>query len=31
VLTLADVVGSAHKGAAESMAAALPAAPRNPL
>ena len=31
VLTLADVVGSAHKGAAESMAASLPAAPRNPL
>jgi len=31
VLTLADVMGSAHKDAAESMAAALPAAPRNPL
>jgi hypothetical protein len=31
VLTLADVVGSAHKHAAESMAAALPAAPRCPL
>jgi hypothetical protein len=31
VRTLADVVGSAHKGAAGSMAASLPAAPRNPL
>ena len=31
VLTLADVVGSAHKDAAESMAASLPPAPRNPL
>lgn len=31
VLTLADVVGSAHKGAAESMAASLPPAPRCPL
>ena len=27
VLTLADVVGSAHKGAAETMAASLPPAP----
>jgi hypothetical protein len=31
VLTLADVVGSAHKGTAETMAAALPPAPRCPL
>jgi hypothetical protein len=31
VLTLADVMGSAHKGAAEAMAAALPPAPRCPL
>jgi hypothetical protein len=31
VLTLADVVGSAHKDAAEGMAASLPPAPRNPL
>ena len=31
VLTLADVVGSAHRGAAESMAASLPPAPRCPL
>jgi hypothetical protein len=31
VLTLADVMASAHKAAAESMAAALPPAPRNPL
>ena len=31
VLTLADVVGSAHKGAAEGMAASLPPAPRCPL
>ena len=31
VLTLADVVGSSHKDAAESMAASLPAAPRCPL
>ena len=31
VLTLADVIGSAHKGTAEGMAASLPAAPRNPL
>ena len=30
-LTLADVTASAHKGAAESMAASLPAAPRCPL
>jgi hypothetical protein len=29
--TLADVVGSAHKGAAEGMAASLPPAPRCPL
>ena len=29
--TLADVMASAHKDAAENMAAALPAAPRNPL
>jgi hypothetical protein len=28
VLTLADVVGSAHKDAAEKMAASLPPAPR---
>jgi hypothetical protein len=31
VLTLADVVGSAHKAAAVSMAASLPPAPRCPL
>jgi hypothetical protein len=31
VLTLADVVGSAHKDAAEGMAASLPPAPRCPL
>jgi len=31
VLTLADVMGSAHKGAAEAMAASLPPAPRCPL
>jgi hypothetical protein len=31
VLTLADVVGSAHKRAAESIAASLPPAPRCPL
>jgi len=31
VLTLADVVGSAHKNAAETMAASLPPAPRCPL
>jgi len=30
-LMLADVVASAHKGAAESMAASLPPAPRCPL
>jgi hypothetical protein len=30
-LTLADVIASAHKGAAESMAAHLPPAPRCPL
>jgi hypothetical protein len=30
-LTLADVMASAHKGAAESMAASLPPAPRCPL
>jgi hypothetical protein len=30
-LTLADVVGSAHKGVAEGMAASLPPAPRCPL
>ena len=30
VLTLADVIGSAHKGAAEGMAASLPPAPRCP-
>jgi hypothetical protein len=29
--TLADAIGSAHKGAAESMAASLPPAPRCPL
>jgi hypothetical protein len=29
--TLADVRGSAHKGAAESIAASLPPAPRYPL
>jgi hypothetical protein len=31
VLTLADVMALAHKAAAESMAAALPPAPRCPL
>ena len=31
VLTIADVMGSAHKGAAESIAASLPPAPRCPL
>jgi len=31
VLMLADVMGSAHKAAAESVAAALPPAPRCPL
>jgi hypothetical protein len=31
VLTLADVMASVHKGAAESMAASLPSAPRCPL
>jgi hypothetical protein len=31
VLTLADVMASAHKGAAESIAASLPPAPRCPL
>jgi hypothetical protein len=31
VLTLADVMGSAHMGAAEGMAASLPPAPRCPL
>jgi hypothetical protein len=31
VETLADVVGSAHKDAAEGMAASLPPAPRCPL
>ena len=31
VLTLADVMASAHKDAAEDMAASLPAAPRCPL
>lgn len=31
VLTLADVMASAHKGSAEGMAAALPPAPRCPL
>ncbi len=30
-LTLADVMASAHKEAAEGMAASLPAAPRCPL
>jgi hypothetical protein len=30
-LTLADVIGSAHRDAAESMAASLPLAPRCPL
>jgi hypothetical protein len=30
-LSLADVTGSAHKDAAESMAASLPPAPRCPL
>jgi hypothetical protein len=29
--TLADLLGSAHKDAAESIAASLPAAPRCPL
>ena len=29
--TLADVIGSAHKGAAAAMAASLPPAPRCPL
>jgi hypothetical protein len=31
VLTIADVMASAHKGAAESIAAHLPPAPRCPL
>ena len=31
VLTLADVMASAHKNSAESMAASLPPAPRCPL
>jgi hypothetical protein len=31
VLTLADVMGSAHRDGVESMAASLPAAPRCPL
>jgi hypothetical protein len=31
VLTLADVMASAHKDSAEGMAASLPAAPRCPL
>jgi len=31
VLTLADVMASAHKAAAESIAASLPPAPRCPL
>jgi hypothetical protein len=31
VLTLADVMARAHKGAAEGMAASLPPAPRCPL
>jgi hypothetical protein len=31
ILTLADVMGSAHKAAAEGMAASLPPAPRCPL
>jgi hypothetical protein len=31
VATLADVIGSARKSAAEGMAASLPPAPRNPL
>lgn len=31
VLTLADVIGSAHKGAAERIAASLPPAPKWPL
>ncbi len=30
-LTLIDVIASAHKGAAESIAASLPPAPRCPL
>jgi hypothetical protein len=30
-VTLADVMASAHKGAAEDMAASLPPAPRCPL
>jgi hypothetical protein len=30
-LTLVDVIASAHKGAAESIAASLPPAPRCPL
>jgi hypothetical protein len=29
--TLADVIASAHRDAAEGMAASLPPAPRNPL
>jgi len=31
VRTIADVVGSAHKGAALGMAASLPSAPRCPF
>ena len=31
VLTLADVMGSAHRDGVESMAASLPAAPRCPF
>jgi hypothetical protein len=31
VLTLADAMGSAHKGSAEGMAASLPPAPKCPL
>jgi len=31
VLTLANAFGSAHRGAAEGIAASLPAAPRCPL
>jgi len=31
VLTLADIFGSAHRDAAESVAASLPPAPRCPL
>jgi hypothetical protein len=31
VLTLADVMGSAHKGAAGSIAESLPPAPKRPL